>query len=132
MDTVSAALILAVAGGAGGAVGDQAWRGLVSLVHRPARGASAPESGVAQVVRLREQPDDGECAARLGHVLTTRAADDEAFRAALEVWLLGAERLYPAARPGTVNTVSGGTFHGPVIQAGGSVQLSGHPTPPGP
>ena len=135
MDTVSAALILAVAGGAGGAVGDQAWRGLVSLVHRPARDSSAPESGADQLVRLRQQPDDADSAAQLGHVLTARAAADDTFRAALETWSLDARRLYPPPRLGPTNTVSGGVFHGPVIQAGGSVHLSERippPTPPGP
>jgi hypothetical protein len=130
MDTVSAALLLAVVGGLGGAVGDQAWRGLVALVHRPVHGTSAHHSGGAQLVQLREQPDDAACAAELSRVLTARAVGDEAFRTALDSWRHGAEQLYPTHLVGTINnTVSGGTFHGPVIQTGGSVHLSGR-TPP--
>lgn len=130
MDGVSAALILAVAGGAGGAVGDQAWRGLVALVHRPARGTTAPQSGDAQLDRLRQTPGDEESAAELAQVLTERASVDQSFQSALGTWRCSAEELYPTHRVGTIhNSVSGGTFHGPVIQTGGSVHFS-EGTPP--
>lgn len=137
MDPVSAALVLAVAGGAGGAVGDQAWRGLVALVHRspapgsPAPAAAVPATGGAPLDRLRRRPDDAQAAAELAESLGSLAARDDAFRAALDAWRTGAERLYPGTGPGpgvTYNSVTGGTFHGPVIQAGGSVHLA-EPTP---
>lgn len=136
MDTVSAALLLAVAGGAGGAVGEQTWRALVALVHRPAHDTPSqpdgrqPDAG-ALLDRLGRHPDEVGTAEELAAALTARAGGDPAFHADLEAWSAEAHHLHhPAHRPGVVhNTVTGGTFHGPVVQAGGSVHLDSQ-TPP--
>ncbi|MER5473107.1 hypothetical protein [Streptomyces sp. NPDC002685] len=121
MDPVSVGLLVALAGGAGGEVGRQAWAGLGALVRHPLRrgedspGSSVVSSGEAELVRLGQAPGDSSRAQALSTALAVRAAVDEDFHARLRQWSEAAE-LVRTGDGGTYNTVSGGTFSGPVIQ----------------
>ncbi|GAB1340221.1 hypothetical protein ACE1SV_68110 [Streptomyces sp. E-15] len=120
MDPISVTLLGALAGGAGGELGRQAWAGLTALVRRPLEGdrdasgrAPAAGSGEAELVRLREAPGDVARAQALSTALAVRAALDTEFSAALREWRAGAERVPTGDNR---NTVSGGTQYGPVVQ----------------
>jgi hypothetical protein len=123
MDPVSVALLLAVAGGAGGALGDQVWRGLGSIVGREFRrndsrqghGRSPTASGMEQFAELAAAPRSRAAAEQLATALAARAQEDLDFAGALLIWRQQAQRLYPAA-DGVHNEISGGTFHGAVTQ----------------
>ncbi|MCX5559559.1 hypothetical protein OG219_26650 [Streptomyces sp. NBC_00038] len=121
MDPVSVGLLVALAGGAGGEVGRQAWTGLTALVRRPlrrgedGRGSSVFSSGEAELVRLGQAPGDASRAQALSTALAVRAAMDEDFHALLRQWYEGA-KLVRTGDGGTHNTVTGGTFSGPVLQ----------------
>jgi hypothetical protein len=114
LDPVSVGLLAALAGGAGGELGRQAWAALSELVRRPFGGqAGAAASAEAELVALGEAPGEPARAEALSGVLTARAAVDPEFAAALDSW----RRQVPALVEGSVtNTVSGGTQYGPVIQ----------------
>ncbi|MGW3151938.1 hypothetical protein ACWDG1_46610 [Streptomyces sp. NPDC001177] len=115
MDPVSVALLAALAGGAGGEAGRQAWVGLAALVRRPfQRGdADAPvvSSGEAELARLEEAPADQARAQALSTALAVRAALDADFHSSLEGWHAQA-RLVRTGDGTVTNTISGGTFNG--------------------
>ncbi|MFF9521972.1 hypothetical protein ACF1DV_08290 [Streptomyces achromogenes] len=120
MDPVSVGLLVALASGAGGEAGRQAWAGLGALVRRPFRQhgegqAPAVGSGEAELVRLAEDPDDQGRAQALSTALAVRAALDEAFRTHLAAWQEQV-KLVRTGDGAVTNTVSGGTQHGPVVQ----------------
>ncbi|GAA2724534.1 MULTISPECIES: hypothetical protein [Streptomyces] len=120
MDPVSVGLLAALAGGAGGELGRQAWAGLGALVRRPFRregGGQAPavSSGEAELVRLAGDPGDQGRAQVLSTALAVRAALDEDFRTGLAAWQEQAARV-TTGDGAVVNTVSGGTQYGPVVQ----------------
>lgn len=114
MDPVSVGVLAALAGGAGGELGRQAWATLSELVRRPfGRQAGAPAPGEAELVALSEAPGEPARAEALSGALAARAAVDPEFAAALDSW----RGRIPALAEGSVtNTVSGGTQYGPVIQ----------------
>ncbi|MDX3775894.1 hypothetical protein PV720_00320 [Streptomyces europaeiscabiei] len=114
MDPVSVGVLAALAGGAGGELGRQAWATLSELVRRPfGRQAGAPAPGEAELVALGEAPGEPARAEALSGALAARAAVDPEFAAALGSW----RGRIPALAEGSVtNTVSGGTQYGPVIQ----------------
>ena len=114
MDPVSVGVLAALAGGAGGELGRQAWATLSELVRRPfGRQAGAPAPGEAELVALGEAPGEPARAEALSGALAARAAVDPEFAAALDSW----RGRIPALTEGSViNTVSGGTQYGPVIQ----------------
>ncbi|MFF7358584.1 hypothetical protein ACFZA1_39090 [Streptomyces filipinensis] len=120
MDPVSVGLLVALAGGAGGELGRQAWAGLTALVRRPFRrdaGEEAPavSSGEAELARLEQDPTDQQQAQALSTALAVRAALDPDFRTGLQAWQEQANLV--STGDGTVhNTISGGTQHGPVLQ----------------
>ncbi len=133
MDPVSMGLLTALAGGAGGELGRQAWTGLGELVRRPFRrggavgpegsapersapGGSAPEgSGEAELARLARDPGDAAAARALSVALHRRAAADAEFEERLRRWDEAARRI--SLTDGDVhNSISGGTFSAPVIQ----------------
>ncbi|CAL2072678.1 conserved protein of unknown function [Streptomyces murinus] len=128
MDPVSMGLLTALAGGAGGELGRQAWTGLGELVRRPFRrgGAVGPEgsapegsapegSGEAELARLARDPGDAAAARALSVVLRRRAAADAEFEERLRRWDEAARRV--SLTGGDVhNSISGGTFSAPVIQ----------------
>ncbi|MBX9361799.1 hypothetical protein [Streptomyces sp. WAC04114] len=122
MDPISVALLAALAGGAGGELGRQAWAGLTTLVRRPfTRGANpsvqspAVSSGETELVRLREAPGDIARAQALSTALAVRAAMDPEFLPSLQQWHEQAKRVR-TGDGGVHNNVTGGTQHGPVLQ----------------
>ncbi|QNP69556.1 hypothetical protein IAG44_08925 [Streptomyces roseirectus] len=126
MDPVSVALLAALAGGVGGEAGREAWQGLVALVRRPFRRGESGDvsSGEAELDALAAAPGDETRAHVLSTALAVRAALDAEFRRELEEWRQRAERARDSG--GTYNTISGGTFHGMVIQSRNT-----HVRPPG-
>ncbi|MGW6060325.1 hypothetical protein [Streptomyces sp. NPDC055189] len=120
MDPVSVGLLAALAGGAGGELGRQAWAGLTALVRRPLRrdhGDDVPgvSSGQAELAQLTQEPTNLDRASALSTALAMRAALDGGFRAGLEGWHAQTSRMCVGG--GEVNnTISGGTQHGPVLQ----------------
>jgi hypothetical protein len=136
VDPVSVGLLAALAGGAGGEIGRQAWAGLTALVRRPFRrdaGEEAPavSSGEAELARLEQDPADQQQAQALSTALAARAALDADFRTGLEAWQEQAKLMNTG--DGTVhNTISGGTQHGPVLQGRDFSGLSFTTPPPAP
>ncbi|MFG3291584.1 hypothetical protein ACGF3G_22590 [Streptomyces sp. NPDC048179] len=122
MDPISAGLLTALAGGAGGELGRQVWAGLGALVRRPfqrdADGGQRPATrpGEAELARLEERPADPMRAQALSAALTMRSAADMDFHARLQQWLTQATALVHSVDGETCNEISGGTFHGPVLQ----------------
>lgn len=121
MDPVSVAILIALAGGAGGEVGRQAWVTLTGLVRRPFRREEAPSdssdvsSGELELRRLEQAPTDPACAQALSVALAARAASDSHFRIELDRWYEQAKSV-GVSNGEVTNTISGGTFNGPVIQ----------------
>ena len=132
------AVLAAIAGGAGGALGSELWAGVSALVHRPFRHAGhsaavAVPSGAAELAALGQAPDDRRAVA-LAEVLVARAGADAGFREALEAWCEQASQIQTGDGDVT-NTISGGVQHGPVLQGRDFTGLTfGPPTmpPPGP
>ncbi|WP_461032582.1 hypothetical protein [Streptomyces mayteni] len=132
MDPISAAALAALAGGIGGEAGRQAWASLGALVRRPFRRGTARASGTdgtdgaadepsvssgeAELARLRQEPSDPDRASALSAALAVRAALDEGFRAELAEWWRQAGAVGTGGGEVT-NVITGGTQHGPVIQA---------------
>ena len=94
MDSISiAAVLVAVVGGAGGALGSQAWTELSALVRRPFRHVRASDDdtatlsgGSAEFAALQDSPADEQRAVALAEVLVARADIDSEFRDALQAW----------------------------------------------
>jgi len=129
VDPVTMSLLLAVAGGAGGAMGDQIWSGLGALAKRPfhrgggktpalAAGSAPPaESGAEEWAALATNPRDQAAAGRLAESLTAHAAVDGEFSRALTAWSTVASQEYPQVNI-VHNQISDSTVYGTVIQAG--------------
>ncbi len=123
MDPVTVgAVLLAVATGVSEALGGQLWAGVVSLIRRPLHGGKersgqlpAARSGEAELAALQRSPDDQQKAVALAEVLLARATGDPGFERALHEWW---EQATPVReKTGSVtNTITGGTFSGPVLQ----------------
>jgi hypothetical protein len=123
MDPITVgAVLVAVATGVSEALGGQLWAGVIALVRRPWHGGkgrrgelpTAPP-GEAELAALRAAPGDQQKAVALAEVLLARAEADPGFGQALREWW---EQAAPVReKTGDVaNTVSGGTFSGPVLQ----------------
>ncbi|MBT2428917.1 hypothetical protein J7F02_25645 [Streptomyces sp. ISL-112] len=112
MEPISTALLLAVAGGAGGEAGRQLWAKLSDLVRR-----ETPETagGVVELTSLEASPDAADRAQALGAALCLRAERDSAFKDGLTQWHQQAQALRTGDGD-TKNTISGGTQEGPVLQ----------------
>lgn len=135
MDPISVGLLAALAGGAGGEVGRQAWAGLNALVRRPFRrdgGGQAPavRSAEGELVRLAAEPGDQGRAQALSTALAVRAAVDEDFRTHLAAWQEQAA-LVRTGDGAVTNTINGGTQNGPVVQ-GRDISNLTFTTPPPP
>ncbi|MFF1510868.1 hypothetical protein [Streptomyces sp. NPDC058326] len=124
MDPITAAALVALAGGIGTEAGRNAWLGLTALVRRPFRrgsaqgaeedGAASISSGELEVAALEEAPTDPVRAQALATALGVRAALDGEFRTQLDEWWRHAQ----ASQGGDVhNSISGGTQNGPVVMA---------------
>ncbi|MFI8433742.1 hypothetical protein ACIGJO_08325 [Streptomyces sp. NPDC079020] len=146
MEPISLGVLAALAGGAGGEIGRQAWSGLTGLVRRrrdPAPGtpggtAPEPDSAETALAALEGRPGDRERAGELAQALRTQVEADEAFARAVRVWEAmfqasltadpeAAQELEAAVRavdpeavaPGSVhNDFRGSTFSGPVQGSG--------------
>jgi hypothetical protein len=115
------AVLAAVAGGTGGALGAQLWSAVNALVRRPFHRrdlaqdpAAAVPSGQAELAALAQVPSDQQRALALAEVLVARAEADGEFRQALEGWWAQASQIHIGGD--VTNTISRGTFHGPVLQ----------------
>jgi hypothetical protein len=112
-------VLLAVVTGVSEALGGRMWEGVVSLVRRPAQsksdGSSATGSGEPELRALHASPGDQGKAVALARVLLTRAGADPGFNGALQAWWEQAAPVRDQTGD-VVNTVSGGTQHGPVLQ----------------
>ncbi|MFD7135302.1 hypothetical protein [Streptomyces sp. NPDC059894] len=124
VEPIAPALLMALAGGTAGAAGQQLWASLRALVRaRPTsgegRGTAGEPRGEEELAALDEASDDAARARELAGTLALRARQDPAFARALETWRHEAEAL-PELRTGAgdvSNEISGGTFHGTVVQA---------------
>ncbi len=121
MDPVTlGAVLLAVATGVSEALGAQLWSGVVSLVRRPLHkkpGSERPAAGAgeSELAVLQQAPADQLKAVALAEVLLARAGSDPEFERVLLQWWEQAARV--REKSGNVrNTISGGTFSGPVLQ----------------
>ena len=139
MDPVTiGALLAAVAAGAGGALGTQVWEGACALVRRPfhrTRGSgnspAAAASGAAELAELEQAPGDEPRAVALAEVLVARACADDGFAAALAAWWEEACQVQIQQGGDVMNTVSGGTQYGPLLQGRDFSGLTfGAPAPP--
>ncbi|MEV7285042.1 hypothetical protein AB0O01_10870 [Streptomyces sp. NPDC093252] len=139
MEPISVALLAALAGGAGGELGREAWAGLSALVRRPFRREDTPalaadgepEADESALARVAEAPEDRARVQVLSAALAARAAQDPEFAAALSAWHDRARQLH-TGQGSVSNTISGGTFDGPVIQGRdyhGGITLSATPPP---
>lgn len=118
MDPVTVGAVLAaIAGGAGGALGSQLWAGLCALVRRPFMHGPAAESGETQLSALEKEPSDRARAVALAEALLTRAERDSDFEKALSDWWSQAGQIQVVSTE-VRNVVRGGTFYGPVVQSG--------------
>jgi hypothetical protein len=115
------AVLAAIVGGAGGALGSQLWAAVSALVRRPfhrsnafGEAAAALPSGAAQLAALEQSPADERRAVALAEVLVARADADSEFRDALAAWWAQASQLHISGD--VTSTISAGTFHGPVLQ----------------
>jgi hypothetical protein len=117
MDPISVMLLAALAGGAGGEMGRQAWAGLTALVRRPFRRSQdiAVSSGEVELARLERAPADPVRGQTLSTALAERAAVDAEFRSGLEQWHEQA-RLVRTGDGDAHNQISGGTFNALVQQ----------------
>lgn len=132
------AVLAAVAGGAGGALGSQVWDGISALVRSPfgrsrARGANTPAvtSGETELSALAKAPGNGQRAVALAEVLVARADSDSRFAGELAAWWAQARQVNVIGD--AVNTISGGTQYGPVLQGRDFTGLTfGAPAPAAP
>ncbi|GGX94838.1 hypothetical protein [Streptomyces fructofermentans] len=117
MDPVSVGLLVAVAGGAGGEIGRQAWSGLTTLVRRPVPAlpdGSPASTGEGEMTALGADPSNADRAHALSTALAVRAALDADFRTHLQQWAAAAEK---ATEGGSVhNVINNSTIHGSAWQ----------------
>ncbi|WP_431781519.1 hypothetical protein [Streptomyces chumphonensis] len=139
MDPISIGLLAALAGGAGGELGRQAWAGLSALVRQPFRrgqdAADAPEvsTGESELTALSQSPDDRARAQDLSTALAARSSLDPDFDAELRRWHEGARPILDDDG-GVHNRISGGNQYGPVLQGRNfsGLTFSTQPPPPPP
>ncbi|MFJ7305188.1 hypothetical protein [Streptomyces sp. NPDC099088] len=138
MEPISVALLAALAGGAGGELGQQIWTGLATLVKRPFRRGQVESrqvpmlsSGEAELVELQQAPWDATRAQALTSALAVRASVDAEFSAGLQQWSEQAN-LVKTGDGDVHNTISGGSQHGPVLQGRDFSGLTFTTSPPPP
>lgn len=123
MDPVAlGAVLLAVATGAGDALGNRLWSGVAALVrcplHRkPGRVGECPKasSGQAEMTALQQSAGNATKAVELAEALLARAHVDPWFERALRRWWKEAGPVR-ASLGDVTSTISGGTFYSPVLQ----------------
>jgi hypothetical protein len=114
-------------GGAGGDRG-RGWR--FRRARAVAEDTAALPSGSAELVALEQAPGDEQRAIALAEVLVARADADSEFGEALQAWWAQASQL--SIGGDVTNTISGGTFHGPVLQGRDFTGLTFTTPPPAP
>jgi hypothetical protein len=122
MDPVTmGAVLAAVAGGAGGALGSQAWNGICALVRQPFRHGKADDGsgavltgGEVALAALEQHPSDAGSATELARTLIARAGTDREFQRELAAWWEQARQV--RLGDDVSNTISGGIQYGPVLQ----------------
>src|SRR5580700_9995150 len=109
MDPVTiGAVLAAIAGGAGGALGAQVWAGVSALVRRPFRHHKVTvPSGAGELAALEQAPGDQQRAVALAEILVARAATDAGFGEALAAWWQQASQVRIGGD--VTNTISDGT-----------------------
>lgn len=143
MDPITISIVLvALIGGVGSGIGTSLWAGLGALVRRPVwhhereggatSAALALPSGEQELAALEQAPVDKDRALALAQVLVGRADADPEFRQALQAWWDQAEPIWQTVIKS--NTISGGTFYGPVFQADtvSGITFGGQAVPPPP
>lgn len=130
MEPITAGLLVALASGTAGAMGEQLWASLRDLALRR-RGEAATAGEEGELVLPAEPPRGEERARQLAEVLNRRAEQDPDFADALDIWRREAADRTGATAPAPVgdvhNVISGGTQN-TVIQARdihGSINLGG-------
>lgn len=121
MEPIAIELLMALAGGTAGAVGQQAWDSLRALVRRrprPELGDNADHTpeGQGELIALNQDPTSIERAQALAVALAGRALRDPDFAEALATWQRETQSLRTGAG-NTHNEISGGIYQAPVIQA---------------
>ncbi|MFB7947472.1 hypothetical protein ACFC6L_21430 [Kitasatospora phosalacinea] len=105
MDQLTAELLMTLAGGAAGAVGQSAWQSIVALVRRPAGGVVGRDgTGLPELEAFEVDPGDPVRARRLADVLTVRAEREPEFARRLA----GCLSASGGVRIDGSNSVSGG------------------------
>jgi hypothetical protein len=99
---------------------------------QPASDTPVPlSSGEAELAALEQAPADQQRALALAEVLVARAEADGEFRGELQAWWEQASQIHIDSD--VTNTISGGTFSGPVLQGRDFTGLTfGSPAPPPP
>jgi hypothetical protein len=123
VEAVTVQLLMAFAGSAVGAAGQQTWQSLRALVLRRPEGEQAGEGaagedtgGLGELTALAEEPGNEERAQALARALAARAGRDPGFARGLEEWRQEAEAA-GSVRTGTGDVYNefSGEARGPVI-----------------
>ena len=122
MDPVTmGAVLAAIAGGAGGALGSQAWNGFCALIRRQFRHGLADDDlkaglpgGDRSLAALEQHPGDVRSATELAEALIRQAGTDGEFGRELAAWWEQARQVQLVDQ--VSNTISGGVQYGPVLQ----------------
>ncbi len=116
MEAVAVQLLMAFAGSAAGAAGQQTWQSLRALVLRRPEGEQEGEGaggedtgGLSELTALAEEPGNEDRAHALAQALAARAGRDPGFARRLAAWRQEAEAA------GDVYNEFSGEAHGPVI-----------------
>ncbi|MFC4606253.1 hypothetical protein ACFO9E_00185 [Streptomyces maoxianensis] len=123
MEAIAVQLLMALAGSAAGAAGQQAWQSLRVLVLRRSEGDQEGEGaggedigGLGELTALAEEPGDEERAHALAAALAARAGRDPGFAQRLQAWRQEAEAERGVRTgAGDVRNEFSGTAHGPVV-----------------
>jgi hypothetical protein len=123
VEAVAVQLLMAFAGSAAGAAGQQTWQSLRALVLRRPEGEQEGEGaggedtgGLGELTALAEEPGNEDRAHALAQALAARAGRDPGFARRLAAWRQEAEAAGGVRTgAGDVHNEFSGEAHGPVI-----------------